>query len=217
MGGLVSVSFRGGLAYQMWGCVPPVTDGMLVITPEDFVRRGYVSRNVGRLVWGMLFLAVACGFPLDARGQRVETPAASAFGLQVDDDSRVMFGVAEPLPGAGDSLRIGFAVSCEKSSRKLEAVMSFGSVPSGKPVQAAVRTADGRVERFGPVFRGGGPAAGFFDPKVEDEPDVLRLIDAAFAPGSLVSNGHNSVWNRIGADKNREARIALRRCAGAGE
>ncbi len=164
-----------------------------------------------------LFLAVMSGLPLDAWSQRVETPVASAFTIRVDDDSRAMFGVAEPLPGAGDSLRVGFAVSCEKASGKLEAVMSFGSVPSGKAVQAAVRTLKGRVERFGPVVRGGGPAAGFFDPKVTDRADVLRLIDAAFAPGSLVSNGHNSVWNRIAAGENREARAALRRCAGVGE
>ena len=94
--------------------------------------------------------------------------------------------------------------------------MSFGSVPSGKPVQAAVRTSDGRVERFGPVVRGGGPAAGFFDPKIVKRADALRFIDAAFAAGSLISNGHNSVWNRVGARENGEARTALRRCAGAG-
>ena len=164
-----------------------------------------------------LFLAVMCGLPVEAWSQRVETPAASAFTIRVDDGDRVMFGVAEALPGVGDSLRIGLAVWCEKASGKLDAVMSFGSVPAGKPVQAAVRTSEGRVERFGPVVRGGGPAAGFFDPKVTGRADVLRLIDAAFAPGSLVSNGHNSVWNRIAAGENREARTALRRCAGVGE
>ena len=45
---------------------------------------------------------------------------------------------------------------------------------------------------------------------------MLRFIDAAFAPGSLVSNGHISVWNRVGERENREARMALRRCAKAG-
>ena len=214
---MVSWGGGGGLAYQMWGSVPPIADGLLVITPGDFVRHGYVLRRLRRLVRGLLFLAIVCGLPIEAWGQRGETPAASAFAIRVDDDSSVMFGVAEPLPGAGDSLRIGLAVWCEKASGKLGAVMSFGSVPSGKPVQAAVRTLDGRVERFGTVVRGGGPAAGFFDPKVTERADVLRLIEAAFAPGSLVSNGHNSVWNRIGVRENRKARIALRGCAGVGE
>ena len=164
-----------------------------------------------------LALAAACALSAGAHAQQVKTPVATSFGMQVDDDSSVMFALAEPLPGAAGGLRIGVAVRCEPASGRLEALMSFGTVPADKPVQTAVRAPDGRVERFGPVEWGGGPAAGFFDPKMTDRDDVLRLVDAAFAPGALISNGHNSVWNRIGEDGNREAREALRRCAGIAE
>ena len=163
-----------------------------------------------------LGLALACGAPRDAGAQTVKTPEARSFAVRIEAGTHIAFGVAEPLPGSGGGLRIGFAVSCERATGELEALMSFGSVPLGKPVQAAAGV-PGAVERFGPVVRGGGPAAGFHDPRVGGREDVLRFIDAAFAPGSLVSNGHNSIWNRVGARENREARAALRRCAGAGE
>ena len=166
----------------------------------------------------MLALAAAAASPPSGAGaQTVKTPEARSFAIRVEEGTHVVFGVAEPLPGAGAGLRIGFAVSCEQASGKLEALMSFGSVPLDKRVQAAAGVPGGRVERFGPAVRGGGPAAGFHDPKVASREDVLHFIDAAFAPGSLVSNGHNSIWNRIGEDANREARTALRRCAEAGE
>ncbi len=164
-----------------------------------------------------LGLALACGPPRDAGAQTEKTPEARSFAARIEAGTHVAFGVAEPLPGSGGGLRIGFAVSCERASGRLEALMSFGSVPLDKRVQAAAGVPGGRVERFGPVVRGGGPAAGFHDPRVVGREDVLRFIDAAFATGSLVSNGHNSVWNRVGARENREARAALRRCAGAGE
>ena len=166
----------------------------------------------------MLALAAAAASPPSGAGaQTVKTPEARSFAIRVEAGTHVAFGVAEPLPGSDGGLRIGFAVSCERASGKLEALMSFGSVPLDRSVQAAAGVPGGRVERFGPVVRGGGPAAGFHDPRVVGREDVLRFIDAAFAPGSLVSNGHNSIWNRVGARENREARTALRRCAGAGE
>lgn len=164
-----------------------------------------------------LGLALACGAPRDAGAQTVKTPEARSFAVRIEAGTHIAFGVAEPLPGSGGGLRIGFAVSCEQASGRLEALMSFGSVPLDKRVQAAAGVPGGRVERFGPVVRGGGPAAGFHDPRVVGREDVLRFINAAFTPGALVSNGHNSVWNRVGARENREARAALRRCAGAGE
>lgn len=151
-----------------------------------------------------------------AHAQQVETPEARSFAIRVDDDGQLAIGVAEPLPGGGPHVRIGFAVRCERASGKLEAWLSFGSVPAGKRVQAATGHPEGKVERFGPVMRGGGAAAGFHSPMIAGREDVLRFIDAAFVTGALISNGHNSVWNRIGEAENREARAALRRCAGAG-
>lgn len=34
-------------------------------------------------------------------------------------------------------------------------------------------------------------------------------MNAAMAEGALISNGHNSVWNRVGEGKNAAARKAL--------
>ena len=197
------------------------------VVPEELLRvwkreRRKMRFTLLRAIAEPVMVALACGVALaaltgcgQALAQTVETPEARSFAIRVEDGTDLTIGVAEPLPGAG--LRIGFAVSCERASGKLELLMSFGSVPLDRRVQAAAGVPGGRVERFGPVVRGGGPAAGFHDPRVVDREDVLRFIDAAFAPGSLVSNGHNSIWNRVGARENREARAVLRRCAGAGE
>ena len=161
-------------------------------------------------------LSLACAAISPVQAQTVETPEARSFAIRVEAGTALMIGVAEPMPGGAAGLRIGFGVRCEKATGELTGFMSFGTVPLDRRVQAAAGVPGGRVERFGPAVRGGGPAAGFHSPRVTGREDVLRFIDAAFAPGSLVSNGHNSVWNRVGARENREARAALRRCAGAG-
>ncbi len=163
-----------------------------------------------------LFLALSCGLSAAAHAQRVATPEARSFAIRVDDGDYLTIAVAEPLTGDDSGPRIGFAVQCERASGQVEAYLSFGTVPAGKAVQAAAGHSDGPVERFGPVARGGGPAAGFHAPVIADKADVLRFVDAALVTGALVSNGHNSVWNRISEPENREARTALRRCAGAG-
>ena len=75
-----------------------------------------------------------------------------------------------------------------------------------------MRTASGAVERFGPVVRLG-PAHGFHDPHIVERADVLRLLGVAFSEGALISNGHNSIWNRIPEARNRAAREALAACA----
>ena len=173
---------------------------------------------------GALVLVVAASGPLTtAHAQQVATPEARSFAIRTDDGEYLTIAVAEPLTDSDTGPRIGFAVQCERASPagargqagKLAVFLSFGSVPDGKPVQAAAGRPE-RVERFGPVVRGGGPAAGFHAPEIADRNDALRFVDAAFVTGALVSNGHNSVWNRIGTDENSEARTALRRCAGAG-
>ena len=164
-----------------------------------------------------LGMAGACGAATGVQAQRVETPVAREFAIRTDDGNGVVIGVVEPLPGAGGSVRIGFIARCERVSGRLEALLSFGTVPAGKPVQVAAGLPERTVERFGAVVRGGGPAAGFHDPKITAREDVLRFIDAALVAGALVSNGHNSVWNRVGEHENREARTALRGCAERGE
>ena len=168
-----------------------------------------------------VWLALACPAPA-VHAQRVATPEARSFAVRTDDGEYLTIAVAEPLTDSDTGPRIGFAVQCERASPagargqagRIAAFLSFGTVPAGKPVQAAAGRPEG-VERFGPVVRGGGAAAGFHSPTIADREDVLRFVEAAFVTGALVSNGHNSVWNRIGEAENREARTALRRCAGA--
>ena len=140
----------------------------------------------------------------------VATPEATSFGLHHDTPDVLAYGFGEHLPG--ETQRIGLYVACERSDGRLRAQLFFGSYPAGKPVQAAVRTADGAVERFGPIERGG-PRTGFHDPRVEDPSDIQRLVNAAFTPDALVSNGHRSVWNRIPAPDNRQARESIATCA----
>lgn len=165
---------------------------------------------------GAFVLLVAASGPLaTAHAQQVATPEARSFAIRTDDGEYLTIAVAEPLTDDATGPRIGFAVQCERASGRMAAFLSFGSVPDGKPVQAAAGRPE-RVERFGPVVRGGGPAASFHAPEIADRNDALRFVDAAFVTGALISNGHNSVWNRIGEAENRAARTALRRCAGAG-
>jgi len=162
-----------------------------------------------------LGLALACGAAPGVQAQSAPTPEARSFAVRTDDGEYLTIAVAEPLTDADDGPRIGFAVQCERASGRLAAFLSFGTVPAGKPVQAAAGRPE-RVERFGPVVRGGGPAAGFHSPTIAGRADALSFVEAAFVTGALISNGHNSVWNRIGEAENREARTAFRHCAGAG-
>ena len=199
------------------------------VVPEELLRvwkreRRKMRFTLLRAIAEPVMVALACGVALaaltgcgQALAQTVETPEARSFAIRIDDGAALTIGAAEPMPGDAAGLRIGFGVRCERATGALTGFMSFGSVPLDRRVQAAAGVPGGRVERFGPVVRGGGPAAGFHSPRVTGSEDVLRFIDAAFQPGALVSNGYNSVWNRIGARENREARAALRRCAGAGE
>ena len=86
-----------------------------------------------------------------------------------------------------------------------------GFFPAGKQVQAAVRSPSGRVERFGPVVAGR-RGSGFHLPLVTGRSEVLRLMNAAMVRDALISNEHNSVWNRVDEKENRSARLMLEQC-----
>ena len=165
-----------------------------------------IRRLVGTV--GAAWLAVALPFGADA--QRAKMPEATSFGLWVDDAEHLIIGIVETVPGTDEG--VGFVIRCVRATGALEGSMAFGFFPSGKRVQAAVRAPSGRVERFGRVVVGG-RASGFHVPEVAGRFEVLRLMNAAMAEGALISNGHNSIWNRVGKARNKEARDVLLVCS----
>ena len=123
---------------------------------------------------------------LAAAPARAQLPTPEAPALRADDGDAF----------ALDAARIGFA--CENGR-------VFGGFLPGKPVQAAVRDPQGRILRLGPVVLAG-PRSGFHDPLVDDDGLARRAADAAFRNSALVSNGRNSLWNRVPEADNAAAR-----------
>ena len=146
----------------------------------------------------------------NGEAQRARTPEARSFEIWVDDAEHLIVGIVETVPGTEEG--IGFAIRCVRASGALESSMAFEFFPPRKQVQAAVRAPSGRVKRFGPVAVGG-RGTGFHVPEVMGRSEVLRLMNAAMAAGALISNRHNSVWNRIGEKRNGTARKAVVQCA----
>ena len=164
------------------------------------------------MVAGMCAAAMlAVVLPAGAEAQRAKTPEAKSFQVWVDDAEHLIVGIVESVSATDEG--VGFTIRCVRATGVLEGAMAFGFFPPGKKVQAAVRTPSGRVERFGPVVVGGRDS-GFHVPEVAGRSEVLRLMKAAMADGALISNGHNSVWNRVGSAKNEEARGAILACSG---
>ena len=139
-----------------------------------------------------------------ARAQ-LPTPEAPALRTYADDGDAFALGFDADLAGT----RIGFAAICENG--RVRARMHFGGFPPGKPVQAAIRDPQGRILRLGPVVLAG-PRSGFHDPLVDDDGLARRAADAAFRNGALVSNGHNSLWNRVPEADNAAARRRILEC-----
>ncbi len=162
----------------------------------------------GLVLGAHLALAVLM-LPFDGEAGRATTPEARSFDLWVDDAEHLIVGIVETVPGTDEG--VGFAIRCVRATGALEGSMAFGFFPPGKRVQAAVRAPSGRVERFGPVAVGG-RASGFHVPEVAGRSEVLRLMNVAMAEGALISNGHNSVLNRVSEEENTRARQVLERC-----
>lgn len=131
-----------------------------------------------------------------------------------ENGTEVAFVLRAPL-GDGSQM-VGIALTCTKDTGILHAAAHFGSFPAdGRPVQLAVRTAAGRIERFGPVVRGG-PASGFHSPTIDEPSEALRFANAALSEGALVSNGFQSAWNRASEQSNAAARRRLEECMDGG-
>lgn len=115
----------------------------------------------------------------------------------------------------GDSDQyVGLALTCgEHGTRAAEVTAHFGAFP-GKhhPVQLAVGSADGKVERFGPVVAAG-PESGLHSPRVTGLHEAERFARAALQTGALISNGYRSFWNRANPTRNREVLEAFLACA----
>ena len=106
--------------------------------------------------------------------------------------------------------QVGLAMTCDNG---VEVTVFLGAFPpAGTPVQLAIRTTAGRIERFGPVVHHAGPRSGFHSPRLTDPRQVARFLDAALENGALVSNGYNSFWNRVAPARNRAVRATMRAC-----
>ena len=113
-----------------------------------------------------------------------------------------------PLPNTVN--QVGLAMTCDNG---VEVTVFLGAFPpAGTPVQLAIRTTAGRIERFGPVVHHAGPRSGFHSPRLTDPRQVARFLDAALENGALVSNGYNSFWNRVAPARNRAVRATMRAC-----
>ena len=163
-----------------------------------------------RSALGICMAVALLALPAGVGAQRAKTPEARSFGVWVDDAEHLIVGIVETVPGTDEG--VGFAIRCVRANGVLEGSMAFGFFPPGKRVQASVRSPSSRIERFGPVVIGG-RASGFHVPEVAGRSDVVRLMNAAMTHGALISNGHNSVWNKVGERKNAAARTALMDCA----
>ncbi len=108
---------------------------------------------------------------------------------------------------------VGLALLCTAAKPpRTEITAYFGPFPSdARPVQLAVRNRDGKIRRFGPMVRGT-PRSGFHSPRLTAQPDIRRFIDIALRPGSLISNGYTSFWNRVPAASLRDLRLEFLRC-----
>lgn len=165
------------------------------------------------LVAAAMLLAAWSGAGADADG--IPTPVAEAFMIDVTDEATVTRGYALDVESSEGVYRIGVVAKCERATQAVVVWLYFGPFPTSTPVQAAVRTADGRIERFGGVVAmEHGPQSGFHSPYLTEAGDVRRFLEAAFTTGALVSNGHMSWWHQISSDANDEARRTLMACGG---
>ena len=157
----------------------------------------------------ILLLSIAALAPAATAAAATATPRAQSLTAETTNANETTFVVAEPL---GNTITpIGFYITCKRSPRMLEAGFSFGAFPSRKAVQAAIRTPAGHIERFGRVVTGT-PASGFHSPVVTDPDDIRRFLQTAFQHGSLISNGHNSIWNDLDEPTNTRVRTSVAAC-----
>lgn len=156
-------------------------------------------------------LGLGLAFGAAAQAQEV-TPRATGLALEVIEGPTLIFAVAEH--SSDPNARLGFALTCDWETGGMALHLHFGAFPSNKPVQAAIRTPDGKILRLGPVLRAPGPSAGYHDPVFTNPATVLEAGRALFTTGSLMSNGHNSVWLELPEQLNRTTLARITECSG---
>ena len=121
------------------------------------------------------------------------------------------YAMRAPLPRT--TSYVGLALLCAPASPSgVTITASFGPFPQqAQPLQFSVRTGEGQVMRYGPVFTADA-TSGFHSPHLTARDDVESFLFAALRPDSLISNGHNSFWNRISATDNERVRDAVLAC-----
>ena len=141
---------------------------------------------------------------------RLPTPEVRTLeDVSGEDGSEVAYVLRAPFGDGGDML--GVVLTCMPGGALQGATYFGGYPPDGRPVQLAVRAADGRIERFGQVERGT-PASGFHAPMLNHPAEAWRFAEAALGDGALISNGYRSLWNRAGPASNQSAQLRLRDC-----
>ena len=157
-----------------------------------------------------LSLPLATGFGTSAFAAPHRTPEITT--IEGPDRSPSVARVLRAQLGTTQTY-VGLAFLCNADKPYASKVTAyFGPFPTdARPVQLAVRNRHGKIERFGPAVRGT-PRSGFHSPRVTQPADLRRLTEIALQPGSLISNGYTSFWNRVPANANHELRHEFLRC-----
>ena len=159
-------------------------------------------------------LATLTAATLLQAGELAPAPSISQF-IKLDIPHSVAYATRTAVGNSGTF--VGLALTCStRAPFESEVTIYFGSFPSDRQaVQLAVRRSDQSVERFGPIVTAG-PESGFHSPRIDDPKDADRFVRAALLPGSLISNGYRSFWNRADNERNREIRESFLNCLARG-
>ena len=156
-----------------------------------------------------IILALAVAGSAQGAGP-VPTPEASTI-VKLDIPGTLAWTMKAPLADTGHY--VGFSLICSMTvPGELKATAFFGPFPHDRrPLEVAIRTPAGTIERFGPVVTAG-PESGFHSLQITNWVSILRFANASLVPSSLISNGYNSFWNRASTSDNLETWKAFRAC-----
>ncbi|MDE0174767.1 MAG: hypothetical protein OYH76_16195 [Defluviicoccus sp.] len=173
------------------------------------VRRRFRPSSPRWTPAAVLAAILLCTIPDPAHAQH-PTPEIQVI-QEIPIPGSVAYGMRARL-GATDTY-LGLTFLCTLSPPvEIEITVYFGAFPAdGRPIQLAIRRSDGQILRFGPVVHAG-PRSGFHSPRITDRRQAERFANAALRPGTLVSNGYRSFWNRGSRRDNRTARLRFLDC-----